>query len=1381
MEVYSAFYRKYGVRTQEKMVSPTVSTILTLALPKNSIVHHLSVDDISIGPEPEGIAFMQYSARKLVEHVQVLSNPIGKPKPNRVNIPGRLVKDYHRRFRTMRPLHNFNKSLRDENALIIVNYAHLNQLFMYIRSIYSQYYKWINIYKTVTDNVNNRCKDNERQHFIFLELPQILPNPASLNQASGPVTKLATGKVEMFSKPQALLILEMWKFLGDKGQDSIFDSIDPENFSKINLVWTDSGNWITINLGVLLGVDEKAAKDDSDKEVSTQLQRRFLRMLMALLEQRSQSNPTEDTECIVVKCPDEAKDDAPVELPKEEDKHRDLLDEVAIAEDLKQFDKISESAPVEASVILDKYDVEISDKITVKCDELADTGKLSAAEYRRYMAMIDKSKAIPNPFGKGTFEEFRKVESKDLMVNEDLTKMLPITGVIDESQLVSSLKAMDSQYIQNVMIKDISNAAMAIQDAGVIVTSYDVKDVEDYANNYQIVTMKLNPVDGDGSTVRFRLPKVDQQGEFIANGVKYRLRKQRSDKPIRKTAPDTVALTSYYAKVFVTRSNKSVVNYSRWIMRQLTAMGIDDNNPKVTKYRHNKTLVTNVKLPRIYTILAGGVREFTIDGKHRIYVDHIRRNDEFGEEFVSMHEQNGMTFSGMSGKTPILVDEFNSFYLAKDSGLEALGKIEDLLDLDASKAPSEIAEFSLFSKSIPVAMALGYHYGLTNLMNILGVKPRRVPIGEKANVTESEYAIKFSDETLVFSKDNYKAQLVLAGFNRYHRAVVKYTVRSFDDKDVYVNIMEDSSIRIGFIRELELAMDMFVDPITKSYLEEMKEPTTLSQLLIRSCELLTLDWHPEETDLSDMRIRGYERMAGAVYSEMVRGVRKYRARGVGKAAKIEINPEAVWHAINQDPSISQVEESNPIQNLKEQELVTYMGTGGRSTRSMVKHTRAFHKSDMGVISEATVDSGAVGVNSYLTANPQFTDLRGTAKEYDPDNVGNSSLVSTSVLLAPASNYDDPKRANFISIQNSHTVASAGNTPSPLRTGYERVMAHRVGDLFAHVAKADGVVKKIDSKGAVTVVYKDGTEDIVEIGTRYGNVPGSTIPHELVTNLSVGDKVKEGNIVAYNKGFFSPDPLDPTQVLMKSGTMVRTAIMENPYTLEDASVISQKVAKQLNTSVTHVRTVVVKFDQVVRNLVTKGSTLDLESILCTIEDQASAGNDLFDEDSLDILKLMSANAPKSKYVGVVEKIEAIYHGDTEDMSDSVLSIVKASDRERLSKLKALGKTATTGSVNGLVRIDKEPLDLDTVAIRIYITSSMDGGIGDKGVFANQMKSIFSNVMDGTNKTEDGEDIDAIFSYLSISNRIVLSAEIIGTTNSLLKTMSKMVVDDYFSNK
>lgn len=99
----------------------------------------------------------------------------------------------------------------------------------------------------------------------------------------------------------------------------------------------------------------------------------------------------------------------------------------------------------------------------------------------------------------------------------------------------------------------------------------------------------------------------------------------------------------------------------------------------------------------------------------------------------------------------------------------------------------------------------------------------------------------------------------------------------------------------------------------------------------------------------------------------------------------------------------------------------------------------------------------------------------------------------------------------------------------------------------------------------------------------------------------------------------------------------------------------------------------------------------------------------------------------------------------------------------------------------MRVDGNPLLKDHVAIKIYIENTDGVTSGDKFVVSNQLKSVATLVMTGINETKNGEPIDVIFGYQSISNRIVQSAELIGTTNTLLKLISKEVIDIYRQEK
>jgi 3D (Asp-Asp-Asp) domain-containing protein len=225
-----------------------------------------------------------------------------------------------------------------------------------------------------------------------------------------------------------------------------------------------------------------------------------------------------------------------------------------------------------------------------------------------------------------------------------------------------------------------------------------------------------------------------------------------------------------------------------------------------------------------------------------------------------------------------------------------------------------------------------------------------------------------------------------------------------DKKDVYLNLIQKNGLTNRYLNELDLMDTMFVDPITERILKKMGEPITFRGLLRRANEMLTNDAHPRETDAFNQHIFKQQRIAGAVYTEMVRSIREYRNKP-GTRKKLEMQQNAVWQLISQDPSVMPASNANPIQSMKEADVVTFGGEGGRSRRSMVKHTREYLESDIGLISEATVDSGDVAITSYMTANPIFEDIDGAIKNTPKRDLDISQKLSSYALLAPFSTYD----------------------------------------------------------------------------------------------------------------------------------------------------------------------------------------------------------------------------------------------------------------------------------------------------------------------------------------------------------------------------------------
>jgi hypothetical protein len=1450
MLFFNIFYQKYGIRKSSQLMVPPLPKLELLQLPKDSIVHFVTTSPLEAGPASDNFLFNGITRPIMMDHIVTVGSTEGNPRLTPVPAATQ-IRHYHtqnRRFKLMRSL---EASGRDPSTLIVYNYGIIPRLYRYMRSLYSEYYKWINIQSAVWKNINAVTAVSARQHFIVCKLPQLLPSVGqfkvgsnitmesidqmvaleSSNEGLTPAMEAISQRiVSIFNTPESLMLLEIWLWLGTERHKSVISNVAEAQLNKVNLIFQESGCWFVLNLGTLNSW-RKATKEElalnpeaNVKGIdAAELQKRFVRLTMAVTELRSKptvdSSNKKDSGGVVIKPtsgtptfnastgsvttgtkevntpdvtdPDDTHSNGTDTNP--DNLHKELDDIEQIDLDLAELDDIAERKVVQ---VLNKADLEpvlhsvhgnttLDDGVMRVCDKLADKGMLSAAEYRRYSGLAASYKTMIAPDGKSTMEEYIKIPPEALLITESAT-IPDIKTVLDKSMLKSSLIDFDTRYIKDVLNKDIAGMVLNIQNAGIAVTGYDVENIDTVLGAYAIHTVKINPVEGAASTVRFKLPILDEDGSYVANGVKYNMRKQRGDVPIRKIAPDKVALTSYYGKRFVTRSAKRVNDYGQWIRNAVMAKSLDPDD-KIIDSAHPANVFDNqFSCPRLFSILAMGFRSIKVKG-FDLYLDHTKRHENYTKPTLDMYEVNGSVVIGVLGgikslstnTTFLIVDKHDALYTGLGGVLTVLGSIEDFLELDHTKAPIEYSELNVMGQSIPVGIILGYEMGLEKLTELLGITPRRVPAGTRVVLAEDEYDLVFSDETLIFSRDDKLASMVLGGFMDFHKIIRTFSVYEFDKPAVYLNVLETVGNGARYLREIDLLYQLFIDPITRDLLIEMKEPIDFRGLLLRSCDLLLTDKHPDELDPKYQRIKGYERLAGAVYSEVVKSIRIHNGRSGKNRLPIDVNPYAVWKNIMSDPSGAQVSDINPIQNLKEMEAVTFSGTGGRNSRSMTKKTRLYHENDMGTISESTVDSSDVAVNTYLSADPQFTSLRGMSRRYKVGETGVTALLSTSALLAPGSDRDDPKRVNFIAIQNSHAISCDSYSQSPVRTGYDQVIAHRTSDMFAMTAKKPGVVTAVTDEGIV-LTYDDGEVKGVEIGRRFGSAAGLTIPHTLVADVKVGQRFKPGTLISHNTGFFEKDTLNPNTVALKTGIMVRTALIESAATLEDSSAISPKVASLLSSKMTKVKDVIVSFDQSVRKLVKVGDNLESEDILCIIEDAITANSNLFDEESLDTLKVLSSQTPQAKIKGKVERIEVFYHGDKEDMSESIRSIVNVSDRAMASRSNSVGKKKVyTGSVDEGFRVDGNSLALDTVAIKIYITGDVAAGIGDKGVFCNQMKTVFGKVLPGEVTTESGLTVDAIFGYQSIAARIVTSPETIGTTATLLDVIAQKAIKAYRS--
>lgn len=1436
----NSFIQKFAVRTLAHFTQPPLPLVTKFELPMLAMVHYVSSSATNPWPNADMLYYQNNTKPLRITHHTALIENKGNPKlqPGDVNS---LIRDFRKKNPRFRPAIDIESMKRDPRAIVTHNYGLLLERYRYQRGMFTFHNRWHNVFATLFHNVGDNIRSGYHQ-YLEIQLPAKLPSRTALDRsADGWNAK----NMSIFNSYEMIMLHHLWVWMGERRDESLLHKYVGD-VTNVKLILREGERFTIIDLALLEqwrkpSEQQKRAYEEEHRLNGTmlplkkgsltpsELQRSFLRMLMAIMELRNKDMPEnlgDDSQFIKTESTtsNSDTDDTVVFTAKSITVDGELTEEQAFAGYDEELDKRNFLAEIDKDLDvleitgsedklqnsptenqddaqLDDDDSDIvnpdKDNTTAIAREIefyptdvnaafkrqlaraADSTAITAAEYRRLSESSEQFSTAEAPLGfNGTMQEYISIPSELLAVNES-PSIPDQQTIIDKSMLKSSLLGWNERYSRDIMQRDIASMVAQVQAAGVMINKYNVTEVEDITGSHYVYSIQVKPIEGASSTLSMKIPKVDDDGRFRISGTSYVTRNQRVDLPIRKISASQVGLTSYYGKIFVERSERRVNDWGKWIRGAVMARGLNVRDNLVTNMVPGSSFTNEVKVPRTISAIAQGFRQFTLRVEDKAFdCNFDAKKMRIVQGATPMVEVGICQADGAI----IYCDFDDNFYIQENGVLREAPSIETMLDLDARKAPVEFAEVKIFGKHIPSGVVLGYLLGFENVIQLIQPPSMRiVPVGKRSNLIDDEWSINFDDKTYVFSRRDRLASLVFGGWREFSNTTTRFPTDEFNSKEVYFNLFEEKKLGVRYLRELDLLEQMFVDPITRDILISMNEPTVFTKLILRSCEMLCLDQHPDSQDPHYMRIRGYERFSGAVYSELVRSIRIHNGRPGKHRYGLELNPYAVWIGIQQDPAKDQVSEINPIQNLKEVEAVTYSGTGGRGSRSMVKATRIYHRNDMSIISESTVDSSDVAINVFTSADPQFNSLRGTVRKgYDYKKDGITSLLSTSALVSPGSTKDDPKRVNFIGIQNRHVVACDGYKQAIVRTGYEQVIPHRVGDLFAVTAKKPGKVLSITPDGIVIQYEGEEKPRGYVLGRRFGSAAGLTIPHTIKSDMVANQTFAVGEPIAYNTGFFERDMLNPKQIVWKSSMLAKVAIMESPDTLEDSSAISKRISQEMLTEQIKIKDIVINFDQSVHRMVKEGQAVDPESMLCIIEDAVSARNNFLDEETLDTLRVLGAQTPQAKIKGKIERIEVYYNGDLEDMSESLLSLVKSSDKRIAARNVAIGRKAYTGSVTEEFRIGTDPLLMDTACIRIYMSAKVAAGVGDKGVFGNQLKTVFGRVFDNNVKTESNTPIDAIFGAKSLYNRIVTSPYLIGTTTTLLIVGTKRVVKAYRSN-
>ncbi len=1310
------WYKKYGIRKKTD-IGEEPESVRSGKLPKGVVLHYLDVspDSIDCILPPDDVVIKTLNVRDVrVINAGELVNERGNPKvyKNRIKETDKCVKS----IKGYKLIPGEALALTSSSIPAMVNYQGLNRIYEYKPKRGYAINRAANLIETVISHCNAIVDTSDRTNFIYMDTLESEISPEKLRKyidADLPTILKMVKTTDMF------LALELTRYA--MGVESMFSDLTAEARDRTILFIRGGSEFVAIDFNYL------SRKTDTEKKgfvVSDAESYDYISNIMSSLSAVSPAaKPTvEDTTEI----------DPEIAKEKVEETIRNTKD--------------IEFKPKSIQETLKEAVSDTSDKVGLKAQQRYALNK-----------KIDDKEYLPNPYNG---KPIKDIKTKPLNLKPSLARDNP--AIFDKSMLSSTIGAFSEDYINNNYKDDVARMVYATQSAGVVINKYTVKDVRDISGDYELHSVTTTMIDGGQSTIKFKIPTLSSSGEFMTGGTTYVLKKQRTEAPITKVKPDKVLISSYYGKNFIFRSDLSVHNFDKSLVKGL--LNLSFNN--VIKVSINESFEPHVKLPRIVTALSFKFSKITYND---IKLD-LRYNDR--EKFLKNKDtlrkvESKGVLVGTKGSKYITVDMGDVFYLNN----EPVGSLFDLLDITYATdrgvekkfivEDKSMASMKILGKRAPMFLVLGYLMGLTNLLKSLNVKTTVSTKKLKG------FCIKFSDVYVLVENMSPTARLILQGFSNYSKVLDFYSYKDLDKKDTYSVISEEMGLRVGSMTEVKFQSLSFIDPMTKDVLESMKEPTEYIPLLIRAVELIGTDELPNEDDgktITD-RLRGYERIPGTVYTEFMNSIRSANRQLNVNKKKLAMSDYAIWASINGDPAIEVVKAVNPIAELKEHEAVVLTGTGGFSKQAISEKDRKFRKKDLGVISESTPDSGDVGVTTFLAPNAKILTTTGLTSSIKDVKDDPSSALSTSMLLSPGSDKDDAKRANMISVQMGHAVSISGAEMPYIRTGYDLVVASRTSGKFAKQAKMKGKVKSVSKTGLI-VKYDDKTEEGFDVGEINLSSAGKVFPTTVVTKLKKGDKFSVGDILVYNKDFFQEDDVSGA-LSYQNRVIATTALSENVDTYEDGSAMSEVFSRKLTTGVVKVRDFLIEGSKQLASFPAIGQKVDPSDKMFVIHTPSNLDGDALSSDVIESLKDIGSNAPSVKYKGTIKDIIVYYHGDRAEFTNSINSIITERNRVLKTKAMAVGLEPLTCEVDGEFKVKGTPLAYGTIYIKILIGSDDVMGPGDKIVTGSQMKSTVSSIYTHSVTTEDGRDIDMFFSYRAAMARLVPSGITTAMGSSLLK--------------
>lgn len=784
------FKREYTVFRVNHFASRIITLDDKFELPYNSILHvadnFAHVGQYQDTPRMDNPFIKRESLRKFIYHVRELDTTGSAVYPDKYilrfsGLPSNLMEFRSQQGANFRYVNTLEEIPSRRDVLTVVNHNPLFRIRMYGRLPF--YRATTQILASMLNTCEKLAHLNKHQFIVLPWDEDVFEKQLFVRSR----TELNFATVRKPNSFHYILMMHLLNYMWEGATTSIFSKFKQETLNQITIVLQANDKYVFLNLGDIKLLNEKnrsyykfvnqlnllsilsrtdadtnevikryidtVTEDDTEHPIVSQvINHNSLSSVTSAVSSSIQNNTDADskTEEVITELDSTVKKTPSKVVTKVANINTAIPNKTTVVSSVTEgkhvetkIAKIVSAANITRVTEQDNKDthsVEYLADLDIETNNFIDSHEsLTPAAKSHYKKVATKYKTCK--IGNETIEELLTKHTNIALTDNTLDEK-QLGFIPDKSALKSTASTFDKDYVNRTYKRHLAGALASFQKNGLFLVDIEENDVFTTFDNYTEYKCKFEDVNGNTTSLKFNLPKIDAEGKFIADGKKQVIKKQRIALPIIKINDHEVALSSNYNKVRVYRNPNKAHNFGSFVYSIVTK-----KSTASVVYGHS---IINEPISYEYTEIASKFREINFFKDKRRFSLHFgyeSRFKHFGgkQEVFDKLEANYGTYFGKDNNNYFFVDVENQVFTINQRGGENTDNefncILDILalSLKEGKLPnfSEWVDITILNGKLPVMFCLGYRYGLRNTLDYLGIKYTIIDNATKAIVGES--------------------------------------------------------------------------------------------------------------------------------------------------------------------------------------------------------------------------------------------------------------------------------------------------------------------------------------------------------------------------------------------------------------------------------------------------------------------------------------------------------------------------------------------------------------------------------------------------------------------------------------------------------------------